>query len=86
MPGSADAEKARRITEDAAARASGLTAAQYGLMKERIETYVRYKGRTGSTQYIFTAGELDALAKQLDELQKRGELAQPSYWYPGKKE
>ncbi len=85
MPSSADAEKARRITEDAAAKASGLTAAQYGLMKERIETYVHLKGRTGSTQYVFTGAELDALGKQLEELQKRPDLVQPSYWYPGKK-
>jgi DNA uptake protein ComE-like DNA-binding protein len=85
MPNSADPEKARQATEAAAAKASGLTAAQYGLMKERIETYVRFKGRTGSTQYIFTAAELEALSKQLAELQKRPDLVEPSYWYPGKK-
>jgi hypothetical protein len=85
MPSSADPEQARRITEDAAAKASGLTAAQYGLMKERIETYVHLKGRTGNTQYIFAAGELEALSKQLGELQKRPDLVEPSYWYPGKK-
>jgi hypothetical protein len=84
MPNSVDADAGREITEAAATKASGLTAAQYGLMKERIETYVQYKGRTGNTQYIFTAAELEALSKQLEELQKRPDLVQPSYWYPGK--
>jgi hypothetical protein len=84
MPNSVDADAGREITEQAAAKASGLTAAQYGLMKERIETYVQHKGRTGNTQYVFTAAELEALSKQLEELQKRPDLVQPSYWYPGK--
>ena len=84
MPNSVDPDKGRDITEAAAAKASGLTAAQYGLMKERVETYVQFRGRTGHTQYIFTAAELEALSKQLEELQKRPELVKPSYWYPGK--
>ena len=84
MPNSVDPDKGREITEAAATKASGLTAAQYGLMKERIETYVQFRGRTGHTQYIFTAAELEALSKQLEELQKRPELVKPSYWYPGK--
>ena len=73
--------EATREVKAAGVKASGLTERQYDVLRERVETYVRLNGRDGGgTQYIFTAGELETLAKHADAL--RGKALEESYWDP----
>jgi hypothetical protein len=79
--GFVDGSEATREVKEAGVKASGLTERQYDVLRERVETYVRLNGRDGGgTQYIFSAGELETLAKHADGL--KGKALEETYWDP----
>jgi hypothetical protein len=79
--GYVDGSEAQREVKQAGVKASGLTERQYDVLRERVETYVRLNGRDGGgTQYIFSAGELETLAKHAEGL--RGKALEETYWDP----
>jgi hypothetical protein len=64
--------------ERAGVQASGLTATQYAIMRERVAAYVNVNGefRSGN-QYAFSADELHVLRQHSKELTARGEDLAP---------
>lgn len=79
-----NASEAQAAVQAAGVKASGLTDRQYNVLRERVEAYIRLNGR-GYTQYVFSAGELDALARGSDGLKARGKALEEMYWVPGEK-
>jgi hypothetical protein len=78
-------EQAVAEVEQAAAKASGLTAYQYAVMKERVEAYVAFlKRRPNARPRGFTAGELAALDGARSTLQQHTLLTEGAAWYPGR--
>lgn len=78
-------EQAVAEVEQAAAKASGLTAYQYAVMKERVEAYVAIlKRRPNARPRGFTAAELTALDGARPTLQQHTLLTEGAAWYPGR--
>jgi hypothetical protein len=64
--------------ERAGVQASGLTATQYAIMRERVAAYVNVNGefRSGN-QYAFSEDELEVLRQHAEELTARGQDLAP---------
>ena len=61
----------RDTVRAAALTASGLTAAQYAVMRERAAVWIAIQGGKPAEQYKFTSGEEDALKARMSDLRAR---------------
>lgn len=69
-PTRGDADDARKAASDqAGAKAAGLTVAQYGLLRERVAALVVYNGRPG-TAWGFSESERQAVSSRRNEFNK----------------
>ena len=78
-------EAAVAEVEAAAAKASGLSAYQYAVMKERVEAYLELrKRRPNARPRGFTAAELTALEGAGERLQRHALLGEGAGWSPAR--
>lgn len=73
-------ETSERLTA-AGAAAAKMDAAQYAVLKERVEAFVRARGRFGRyANWAYTAAEIAVLTERLDGLTARPEYEQRADW------